>query len=59
MSTAAESCNNFLEIVVGYLDLLHQQGIITDLGDIDTECVIAITEELRDYFVILHMNDAA
>ena len=59
MGTTAESCNNFLEIVVGYLDLLHQQGIITDLGNIDTECVIAITEELRNYFVVLQMNDAA
>lgn len=57
MTTAAQSCNDFLEIVVGYLDLLHQQGVIRNLHDIDTESVIGITEELRDYFITLHTND--
>ena len=58
MAAAAHSCNDFLEIVVGYLDLLHRQGVIRNLDDIDTESVIGITEELRDYFSTLHTNDA-
>ena len=57
MTTAAQSCNDFLEIVVGYLDLLNRQGVIRNLHDIDTESVIGITEELRDYFITLHTND--
>ena len=49
--------NDFLKLVVEYLELLYRQGIISDLGDIDTEVVIRITQELRDYFIALHSND--
>jgi hypothetical protein len=58
MTATAKTHNDFLEVVVGYLDLLHRQGIIKDPGDIETEIVIRITEELRDYFETLHANDA-
>ena len=59
MTAAAQTRNHFIEIVIGYLDLLYQQGVIRNLNDIDTESVIAMTEELRDYFIALHENDAA
>ena len=58
MPVTAQTSNDFLEFIVDYLDLLHRQGIITDLGEIDTEAVIRTTEELRDYFMTLHANDA-
>ena len=58
MSATAQTPNDYLEFIVDYLDLLHRQGIITDLGEIDTEAVIRTTEELRDYFMVLHANDA-
>jgi len=58
MPATAQTPNDYLEFIVDYLDLLHRQGIITDLGEIDTEAVIRTTEELRDYFMTLHANDA-
>lgn len=58
MPVTAQNHNDYLEFIVDYLDLLHRQGIITDLGEIDTEAVIRTTEELRDYFMTLHANDA-
>lgn len=58
MPVTAQTHNDYLEFIVDYLDLLHRQGIITDLGEIDTEAVIRTTEELRDYFMTLHANDA-
>jgi hypothetical protein len=58
MPAIAQIHNDFLEFTVEYLDLLHRQGIITNLGDIDTEAVIKTTEELRDYFMTLQANDA-
>ena len=58
MSATAQTPNDYLEFIVDYLDLLHRQGIITDLGEIDTEAVIRTTEELRDYFMTLHANDS-
>ena len=59
MPVTAQTSNDFLEFIVDYLDLLHRQGIITDLGEIDTEAVIRTTEELRDYFMALHVNDTS
>ena len=58
MPVTAQTSNDFLEFIVDYLDLLHRQGIITDLREIDTEAVIRTTEELRDYFMTLNANDA-
>lgn len=58
MPGTAQTHNDYLEFIVDYLDLLHRQGIITDLREIDTEAVIRTTEELRDYFMTLHANDA-
>jgi len=58
MSATAQNHNDFLEFIVEYLDLLNRQGIISDLGEIDTEAVIKTTEELRDYFMTLQANDA-
>ena len=58
MPATAQTRNDFLEFIAEYLDLLNRQGIITDLGEIDTEAVIKTTEELRDYFMTLHANDA-
>jgi hypothetical protein len=58
MAATAQRDNDFLEVVVGYLDLLHRQGIIRDPANIETEIVIRVTEELRDYFETLHANDA-
>ena len=58
MAVAAQTSSDFLEIVVGYLDLLHRQGVIRNIDDIDTESVIGITGELRDYFIMLHTHDA-
>ena len=58
MPVTAQTSNDFLEFIVDYLDLLHRQGIITDLREIDTEAVIRTTEQLRDYFITLHANVA-
>jgi hypothetical protein len=58
MPATAQNRSDFLEFIVEYLDLLNRQGIIKDLGEIDTEAVIKTTEELRDYFETLHANDA-
>lgn len=58
MAATAQTHSDFLEVVVGYLDLLHRQGIIRDPANIETEIVIRVTEELRDYFETLHANDA-
>jgi len=57
MPGTALNRDEYLEFIVEYLDLLHRQGIITDLREIDTEAVIRTTEELRDYFMTLHTND--
>jgi hypothetical protein len=57
MPGTAQNRDEYLELIVEYLDLLHRQGIITDLREIDTEAVIRTTEELRDYFMTLHTND--
>ena len=58
MPGTAKNRDEYLELIVEYLDLLHRQGIITDLREIDTEAVIRTTEELRDYFMTLNANDA-
>jgi hypothetical protein len=58
MPVTAQTSNDYLKFIVDYLDLLHRQGIITDLREIDTEAVIRTTEELRDYFMTLNANDA-
>jgi hypothetical protein len=57
MPGTALNRDEYFELIVEYLDLLHRQGIITDLREIDTEAVIRTTEELRYYFMTLHTND--